>query len=500
MITVIGLGVKAGDLTKEGEAAILKTAETGGKIFVRTAKTPSYGSVKALGVPHETLDYIYGKSRSFATLNKNLCKAVRAGGENVAYLVDGAASEDNSVKAILRAAGKKNVRVIGGVSKISAIASAANFAECSYQAVSACGISEVLREEGLSAPLVTYDIDGEDMAADVKQAFSERFGEETEILFIRLNGDGGCGGPAVKKIKIYELDRQKNYDCNCAAAVEKIALLDKKRFTMNDVLTILRRLRDPVNGCPWDKVQTSESIRMNVIEEAYELLDAINLKDDDKIREEAGDILMQVAFHATLKEETGAFDFTDIVTELCEKLITRHTHVFGKDKALDAEGALSVWDKNKMIEKSQDTFAKSVNDVPKCFPALLQAQKVAKRVERGGWDKPTFEGAKAALEDELAELKIASENEKAGRGRKNDVAEELGDALFCMATMARAVGADAEEALLDTVRKVQRRYTEYENLVLADGKDVNALTKEERDDYYAKAKESELKKRANGDE
>ncbi len=508
MITVIGLGVKAGDLTKEGEAAILKTAETGGKIFVRTAKTPSYESVKALGVAHETLDYIYEKSRSFATLNKNLCRAVRGGGENVAYLVDGAASEDNSVKAILRAAGKKNVRVIGGVSKIAAIASAANFAGCSYQAVSACEICDVLRDEGLSAPLITYDIDGADMAADVKQALSERFGEETEILFIRLNGAGGCsdgcsggagGAPVVKKIKIFELDRQKSYDCGCAAAVEKIALLDKKRFTMNDVLTILRRLRDPVSGCPWDKAQTSESIRMNVIEEAYELLDAINLKDDDKIREEAGDLLMQAAFHSVLKEEAGAFDFTDVATELCEKLITRHTHVFGKDKAIDAESALSVWDKNKMIEKSQDTFAKAVNDVPKCFPALLQAQKVAKRVERGGWDKPTFEGAKAALEEELAELKIASENEKAGRGSKDDVAGELGDALFCLATMARAVGADAEEALLDTVRKVQRRYTEYENLVLADGKDVNALSKAERDNYYALAKEAERGKRGDGE-
>ena len=487
MITIIGLGVKTGDLTKEGEEAILKTAATGGKILVRTAKTPSYGSVKELNVPHETLDFVYDKSRTFATLNKNLCREVRKYGENVAYLVDGAASEDNSVKAILRAAGKKNVRVINGVSKIAEIAAAARFEGCSYQAVSACEIAETLREEGLSAPLVTYDIDGEDMAADVKQALSGRFGEETEILFIRLNG--GKIGTLDEYTENYLPVRQKNYDCGCAAAVEKINLLDKKRFTMNDVLTILRYLRDPVNGCPWDKVQTSESIRMNVIEEAYELLDAINLKDDDKIREETGDILMQVAFHATLKEEAGAFDFTDVATELCEKLITRHTHVFGKDKALDADGALNVWDKNKMIEKHQDTFAKTVNDVPKCFPALLQAQKVAKRVERGGWDKPTFESAKAALEEELAELKAETEKSAAGRGDKAKTAEELGDALFCMATMARAVGADAEEALLDTVIKVQRRYTEYEKLVLADGKDVNALTKPERDEYYERAKE-----------
>ena len=360
-----------------------------------------------------------------------------------------------------------------------------------------CGVGKVNAAVGAAAGITAYRpssvlnfgvAGGLNESAKLCEVYAINKAVQFDFDLTQLNG-GKIGAPVVKRIKIYELDRQKNYDCGCAAAVKKINLLDKKRFTMNDVLTILRYLRDPVNGCPWDKVQTSESIRMNVIEEAYELLDAINLKDDDKIREETGDILMQVAFHATLKEEAGAFDFTDVATELCEKLITRHTHVFGKDKALDADGALNVWDKNKMIEKHQDTFAKAVNDVPKCFPALLQAQKVAKRVERGGWDKPTFESAKAALEEELAELKAETEKSAAGRGDKAKTAEELGDALFCMATMARAVGADAEEALLDTVIKVQRRYTEYEKLVLADGKDVNALTKPERDEYYERAKE-----------
>ncbi|MGN1062188.1 MAG: nucleoside triphosphate pyrophosphohydrolase, partial [Candidatus Scatosoma sp.] len=329
---------------------------------------------------------------------------------------------------------------------------------------------------------------GADLAADVKLLLSDRFGEETEALFIRLNGEEG---KKTKKIRLFELDRQKSYDCLCAVAVEKAELLKRRRFTPYDVLTILRRLRRPEDGCPWDKVQTSESIRMNVVEEAYELLDAINLKDDDKIREETGDLFMQVAFHAVLKEEQGAFGFSDVITELCEKLITRHPHVFGGDAAVDAESALKVWDKNKMIEKSQDTYSKSVCDVPDCFPALMQAQKVAKRVERGGWDKPTFESAKAALEEELAELKAETDKCALGNGDKKKVAEELGDALFCMATLARAVGADGEEALLDTVKKVQRRYTAYEKAVLADHKDVNALSKEERDAYYAKVKSEE---------
>ena len=488
MITVIGLGVREGDLTKAGEEAVLQTAKSGGKILVRTAQTPSYGGVKALNVPHETLDFAYKKSRTFKTLNINLAKEVLKYRENAAYLVDGAASEDNSVKELLRRVGKKNVRIINGVSKTAAIADLAAFSACSYQSVAASEAQETALTEGFGAPLIVYDIDGADLAADVKLLLSDRFGEESEALFIHLNGEAEN---RVKKIRLFELDRQKSYDCRCAVAVEKTDLLKKKRFTPYDVFTILRRLRRPEDGCPWDKVQTSESIRMNVVEEAYELLDAINLKDDDKIREETGDLFMQAAFHAVLKEEQGAFNFTDVVTELCEKLITRHTHVFGGDAATDAETALKVWDKNKMIEKSQDTFSKSVCDVPNCFPALMQAQKVAKRVERGGWDKPTFESAKAALEEELAELKAETDKCAAGKGDKKKVAEELGDALFCMATLARAVGADGEEALLDAVKKVQRRYTAYEKAVLADNKDVNALTKEERDAYYARIKNGE---------
>lgn len=480
MITIVGLGVKYGDLTLSGQEAILSAAKTGAKILVRTALTPSYENVRALNVPHETLDFVYKKSRSFATLNKNLASEVVKYKENAVYLVDGAASEDNSVKAIIRRVGTKNVHIIDGISKTAAVATIARFDSCSYMSAAASDLSEIYLSQGLSAPLVVYDIDGADLAADVKLILSDAFGEETNCLFVRL--DSG----KAKKIPIYEIDRQKNYDCLCAVAVFSVPLLEKQRFDMYDVLAILRRLRRKEDGCPWDKVQTSESIRMNVVEEAYELLDAINLKDDTKILEETGDILMQVAFHTVLKEESGTFDFADVATGLCQKLISRHTHVFGGDAAQNAEDALKVWDKNKMVEKSQDTYAKAVCDVPGCFPALLQAQKVAKRVARGGWDEPDFNEAKCALEKELDELKTAL-----NAGDKTAIAEELGDALFCMATLSRSVGADGEEALLDTVKKVQRRYTAYEKAVLADKKDVNALTKAERDAYYQKVKDEE---------
>ena len=134
---------------------------------------------------------------------------------------------------------------------------------------------------------------------------------------------------------------------------------------------------------------------MSAVEEAYELVDAIDQDDDDKILEETGDILLQAIFHAVIKEETGAFTLTDVLTGICQKLISRHTHVFGDDKAENDAGALSVWEKNKMVEKHQTTFADAVNDVPKCFPATMRAQKVGKRAGKAGLD---FDSVNSAAE------------------------------------------------------------------------------------------------------
>ena len=311
MITVIGLGVEKGDLTKRGEAAILQAAKTGAPIFVRTANTKSYETVQEMGIAHVTLDYVYESSRNFATLAKNLAKAVADGGENAVYLVDGAATEDNSVKALLKRCRGK-VEIIDGVSKVTALARAAKFESCSYMAVSAY---EVTENTAKSLPLIVYDLDDEGLASDVKLLLGDAVGEETDVLYLQ-------GGKA-KKIKLYELDRQKSYDYTSAVAIEMQDLLQKQRFTMDDLKEIVVRLRAP-DGCPWDKVQTNESIKMSAIEEAYELVDAIDCDDDEKILEETGDVLLQAAFHAQIGTEEGEFTADDVTTRLCKKLKCIH--------------------------------------------------------------------------------------------------------------------------------------------------------------------------------
>ena len=473
MITVIGLGVEVGDLTKRGEEAIYRAIERGGKIAVRTAHTRSYQSVLDLGVEHICLDKVYENSRSFATLAKNLAKAVADLGENAVYLVDGAATEDYSVKALVKRLRGK-VEIIDGVSKTTAIARAAGFNGCSFTTVSAYELAEKAKQGALALPLVVYDMDDRGLASDCKLILGDLFGEETQAKYI-------CGNTA-KKISVFEIDRQKGYDYSSAVAIEEIGLLQKTRFTTNDLKEIIVRLRAP-DGCPWDKVQTSDSIKMSAVEEAYELVDAIDCNDDEKILEETGDVLMQAVFHAVLKEETGAFNFNDAVTGVCQKLISRHTHVFGKDKAENEGSALNVWEKNKMTEKHQTTYADSVNDVPKCFPAAMRAQKIGKRAAKAGMDFATAEAAAKRLQEELAEFFEAYKN-----GDNAQTEKELGDLLFAAVNVGRKAGCDCEKALKESAERFAKRFTLAEAKALADGKAVTELSEKEWDKYYLQAK------------
>ena len=473
MITVIGLGVEQGDLSLRAEKTILAAAAADRKIVVRTAHTRSYETVLALGVPHVCLDSVYESSRNFATLAKNLAKAVTKQGDDCVYLVDGAATEDNSVKVLLKCTRGK-IEIIDGVSKITALVRAAKFADCSYAAVSAYELADRAREGNLALPLIVYDLDDESLASDCKLVLGDLYGEELCVQYLR---DG-----TAKKISLFELDRQKTYDYTSAVAIERVELLEKKRFTLEDLKEIIVRLRAP-GGCPWDRVQTCESIKMSAVEEAYELVDAIDQDDDEKILEETGDILLQAIFHAVIKEETGAFDLTDVLTGICQKLISRHTHVFGDDKADSDAGALSVWEKNKMTEKHQVTFADAVNDVPKCFPAAMRAQKVGKRAAKGGMDFADVAAAAERIGTELQEF-FAAYN----AGDKIAAEKELGDVLFAAVNVGRKAGCDCEKALKESTDRFAARFTLAEKKALADGRDVTKLTETEWDGYYRAAK------------
>lgn len=467
MVNIIGLGCSPEDLTEGAKRALL----SGAKVILRTGESSAAAGVKALGVPFATLDGIYGRCRNFDTLNKKLAAAVLAAAKegDVVYCVEGSVSDDASAQILVHKI--KGAVVFEGVSKASSAFAAARVYARGRTALSAYEFPD----ERPLLPLAVYDVDCDLIAGDVKLKLCELFGDEAPAWFVR-------GGKA-KKIRLYEADRQKDYDGTCAIVVGEIPLLERTRFGYGDLLAILRLLRAP-DGCPWDRAQTHESIRANMIEEAYELVDAVDSKDDGKICEEAGDVLMQGAFHSVLAEERGAFSPSDVLSGVCSKLIFRHSHIFGRDKAADEAGALSVWEKNKREEKGQKTASDSVRDVPKVFPAAMRAQKAAKRAAKFGYDFKDLSEAAEKVKEELSELLAA-----VAEGDERHIAEEAGDLLFSAVNAGRLAGADCEECLQESTQKFIDRFCITERLLLADGKTMNEISADELWAYYAKAKE-----------
>lgn len=463
------MGIREGDLTLSAERA-LKGAD---RILARTKNSESFKSLQGFNV--ETLDGVFERSRNFDTLNKNLAKEVLTAGKtaNVCYCVDGAVSEDEACRIILKR--DKNAVVFEGVSRISHVK---NLARLNCSAVTALSAYEVRTLKSCRAAVV-YDIDDYYAASETKIVLTDLFGEETQCAFIR--------GDEVKRIKIYEIDRQKNYGLSCAVAVEEGDFLKKERYDFADLVHLVELLRAP-GGCPWDRAQTSESIKGNVIEEAYELADAIERGDDDGILEETGDILLQAAFHALLKEEQGVFNATDATTGNVKKLIFRHSHIFGGDKASSESEALGVWDKNKLKEKHMETFGESVMAVPKNFPACMRAQKVGKRAGKSGMDFLSPVSASEKLWEEVKEMVEAMQ-----AGDKQATFDEAGDVLFAAVNTCRLAGVDCEEALRAATDKFAARFVECEKLILADGKNMTDLDELELDYYWVKAKNA-LKK------
>ena len=256
----------------------------------------------------------------------------------------------------------------------------------------------------------------------------------------------------------------------------------KEFYRIGDLVDIVRLLRGE-GGCPWDREQTHKSIKSDLIEETCEVIEAIDLEDKALLREELGDVLLQVVFHCRIEEETESFNFDDVCDEICKKLIIRHPHVFGDVTANTTDQVLKKWDAIKMETKGQEKYTDTLTSVAKSLPALMRAQKVGKRAMRAGMDFRCAEDAVACISNEKAELDAAIAN-----GDKANIEEEIGDLLFSCVNAARHLGVDAEQALKDATEKFIKRFSVTEELVSAENIDMKELPIEELDTYWDKAK------------
>ena len=260
---------------------------------------------------------------------------------------------------------------------------------------------------------------------------------------------------------------------------------EKPRYGFDDLVEIVKILRAP-GGCPWDMAQTHKSIRSNFIEETYEAIEAIDTGDTDLLREELGDVLLQVALHAEMERETGGFDMDDVCDGICRKLIIRHPHVFGDKSAGDEAQALQNWNEVKMRTKRQKTQTEAMLSVSRALPSLMRSEKIQRKAAKCGFDWDSADGALDKVYEEYCELKEAIDS-----GDAIHREEELGDLLFAVVNVSRFIGVDSEKALYFACEKFIRRFSRVEQLAAERGIDMKSSDLKQLDSLWNEVKETD---------
>ncbi len=256
----------------------------------------------------------------------------------------------------------------------------------------------------------------------------------------------------------------------------------KDRYGIDDLIEIVRLLRSE-NGCPWDKEQTHKSIRMDFLEEVYEVIEAIDFDSEEMLKEELGDVLLQVVFHSQIETEKNSFDFSDVTDDICKKLIVRHPHVFGEVSVESSEDVLKNWDSIKKETKGQETFTDTLKSVPRVFPSLLRASKLGKRASRANLDFKDADSAFESLKNEVEELSDAMKSDDSAQ-----ISEEIGDVIFSAVNVARKLNLNAEELLTQANEKFISRFEKVEQMAVGNNENMQDLSSDKLDEYWNKVK------------
>lgn len=439
MIKVVGLGCDKDQITLAGVKAIKSSK----KVYIKTALTETYSFFEENNIPVTSFDYIYEKADDFENLDEEIVQTLLKE-EDACLCVNGSGFDDRAVKELKT---RCEVEIFPSVALGSQFASPSlNTTKISaYELISQKGFNYDTRGQ-----LIVVDIDNNLIASDVKLVLSNILGDDQDILF---NGN---------PIKVYEIDRQEEYNYKTTIICEPIEITKKHRFNFNDLYVIMQILRSE-NGCEWDKAQTHESIRENVIEEAYELVDAINNEDVENMIEESGDLMLQSIFHCVIGEDLGEYNAEDALTAICSKLIFRHPHIFGDTKANNVEEALSAWDAAKAKEKHYTSLSSKMDSITKTLPALMKTNKALSVVKKA---KIKFESAKEA-QDYLVSMFESfkdSENE-----------DNAGELLIATIWLLKSYDIDPEVALDKAISKFINKFKELE----AKAPNLQDLSKEE---------------------
>ena len=452
MITIIGTGWLSGQLTLEAAEAL----RGGGNILLHTERCGCAAWLREQGIAYRSLDALYDACEDFDEHARAAAKAVLEAGDVIYCVAD---LRDRSVPPIVEAA--KDVRVIAGPPAEGPLLACVTGETRYVEASDWEDFHLTAREHCL-----IRELESRELACEVKLRLMEVYPEETEIWLLR-------GGEAPTRLPLYELDRAEDYDhMTCALVPAQREITALERYDFEHLNEIMRILCGP-GGCPWDRAQTHESLRTCMLEEAYEVIDAIDAGDTDHLYDELGDVLMQVAIHAELARRHGEFDIGDVTTAICEKMISRHTHIFGSDSADDPEEVLSLWSRNKMAERGQRTHAEALRDVPRALPATLRAVKVLKRAAEAGLGDSEASALAARCAEKLAQLP-----------EKGDSESWLGEVLSGICGVARLMKLDPELALNGVLNRFIESFAKIDAENAQKGRKLEGLSSETLRKYW----------------
>ena len=477
-ITIVGLGPGPFGLITMETWDKMQQAE---QLLLRTAVHPTVAELEKRGLQFSSYDNMYETGATFEEVYIRIAADVvrRAReGQHIVYAVPGSPLVAERTVIMIRELAHsegQTIHILPGMS----------FAEVLYVRLGIDPIEglTILDAADLSAlpedmptALVVTQVYNQQVASEAKLSLMEIYPDDHQVMLVR---NLGLEDEQILSLPLYEIDRQRGID-HLTSLYVPAAPVKTREFTLEPLTDIMGRLRAP-DGRPWDILQTHASLRSNLVEEVYEVIEAIDLEDDELLCEELGDLLLQIIFHARMAEESGSFSMQDVIDGICSKLIRRHPHVFGQISVRDAGEVILNWEQIKKEEKKE---RKSLLDgVPKDLPALMGACKLQQKAAKAGFDWDDIEPVWGKLDEEIAELKQAIQQQDSAHTE-----EELGDVLFSVVNLARFLKVDAETALRLTNGKFKQRFSHVEARVKASGHSWNEFTLEELDAFWEEAK------------
>lgn len=476
-IKVVGMGPgDFGSMTVEAWETIQKAEH----LMLRTAIHPTAEEIAHRGIPFSSYDEQYENAKDFETLYTFIVDDLigrSKAGEDVVYAVPGSPLVAERTVVLLREQAKEeNVQldVLPGMSFTEALCTKIGIDPVEGLLIIDAADIERLPMDWPTGMIVTQ-VYSPAVASDAKLALMEFLPDDYEIVIAQRVG---LPEENVQRIPLYLLDRQPDIDHLTSLFVPPLPRA--ARFDFSPLVDIMRQLRAP-GGCPWDRVQTPESLRKHILEEAYEVVEAIDLKDSHLLVEELGDLLLQIVFQARIAEEAGQFSMQDVVDGITEKLVRRHPHIFGDVQVSDAAAVLVNWEAIKRKEKPERKSR--LDGVPKDLPALMAAAKLQGKAADVGFDWNDVASVLDKCREEWNELLEAMKEKKA-----THIEEEMGDLLFAIVNLSRFLKVNGEISLLAANRKFKRRFHFVEGKVKASGGDWKKYTLEDLDMFWNEAK------------